>query len=90
MQHENNDSHTTFVEIAEFSNWILRVGDGELGSSMDGLVEIEIFKDNLICDAPDRVAAVEDNIYISIADNFHKDKYFENRTILAPTHKEVE
>lgn len=89
LQHGNNNPHTTSDEIDEFSNWILKVGDGELGSTMDGFDEIEILKDNLICDAPDPIVAIVDNIYPSITNNFRKDKYFEDRAILAPTHKEV-
>ncbi|KAL8545353.1 hypothetical protein ACS0TY_005505 [Phlomoides rotata] len=46
--------------------------------------------DNLIYDVGDLIVAIVESIYLSIADNYRTNKYFENRVILSPTHREVE
>ncbi|KAL8527737.1 hypothetical protein ACS0TY_005548 [Phlomoides rotata] len=46
--------------------------------------------DNLIYDVGDLIVAIVESIYLSIADNYRTNKYFENRAILSPTHREVE
>ncbi|KAL6558730.1 hypothetical protein OROMI_019080 [Orobanche minor] len=77
-------------EIKDFSEWILKIGDGELGEEVDGETFIDIPDDILIRDAEDHVAAIVESNYPSLISNFHASNFFEERAILAPTNSIVE
>ncbi|XP_056689190.1 uncharacterized protein [Spinacia oleracea] len=78
-------------EIREFSEWILRIGDGKEGEPNDGETTIEIPDDVLIRDvATNPVAAIVDSIYPSVLENLDDPKFFQDRAILAPTNECVE
>lgn len=85
-----SSSESASSEVKDFSDWILRVGDGELGSSIDGENIIELPEEILIQHADDPLAAITESTYPSINDNFWDPKFFEERAILAPTHDVVE
>ncbi|KAL8470001.1 hypothetical protein ACS0TY_032752 [Phlomoides rotata] len=90
LQIGNTDQSNNPEEIAEFSNWILKVGDRTLGDSSDGFVEIEIPEENLILEVGNPVAGIFDSNYPFVASNFRSEKYYENRAIHGPTLKDVE
>lgn len=77
-------------EIKEFSDWILKVGDGCIGEPNDGEAIIEIPDDILIKDSCDPLASIVDCTYPSITENLMDLDYFQEREILAPTHEIVE
>ncbi|KAL8539319.1 hypothetical protein ACS0TY_001079 [Phlomoides rotata] len=77
------------MKLQNFANWILKVGDGNIGIGEDGLSEIEIPEENLILTDDDPVEAIVHNIYPYVAENLTTPNYFDDRAILAPTHKEV-
>ncbi|KAL8514180.1 hypothetical protein ACS0TY_013347 [Phlomoides rotata] len=60
---------TSNDEITEFADWILKVGDGNIGIGEDGLSEIEIPEDNLILTDNDPVRAIVHSIYPYVAEN---------------------
>ncbi|GJS84948.1 ATP-dependent DNA helicase PIF1-like protein [Tanacetum coccineum] len=77
-------------DIKEFSDWILKVGDGRLGGPNDGEAMIDIPNDLLIKDCADPVGALVSFVYPSIISNLNNTTYFQERAILAPTHEVVE
>ncbi|XP_048501574.1 uncharacterized protein LOC125497902 [Beta vulgaris subsp. vulgaris] len=86
------------VEIRDFSEWILNIGDGEAGEPNDGEAGepndgegcVEISDDILIDGGDDPIAAVVDNTYPDIEVHLWEATYFQERAILAPTHDIVE
>jgi len=48
MRLQTGSSSSDVNELKEFSNWILNVGDGNIGENNDGEAEIEILNDMLI------------------------------------------
>nr|GEW52371.1 hypothetical protein [Tanacetum cinerariifolium] len=80
----NND------DIKEFTDWILKVGDGRLGGPNDGEAMIDILEDILIKDCDDPVGALVSFVYPSVLSNLNNNTYFQERAILAPTHEVVE
>ncbi|XP_056688054.1 uncharacterized protein [Spinacia oleracea] len=78
-------------EIREFSEWILRIGDGKEGEPNDGETTIEIPDDVLIKDVvTNPIAVIVDSIYPSVLENLDDPKFFQDRAILAPTNECVE
>ncbi|GKC22403.1 ATP-dependent DNA helicase PIF1-like protein [Tanacetum coccineum] len=64
------------TEIREFSEWILKVGDGELGEPNDGEVSIDL-PDEIVVDASDDpVTSIIDFTYPNILDNINDPSYF--------------
>lgn len=91
MRLEKGDGDCSMnVGIADFSDWILKIGDGTIGEGGDGFAEVEIPEENLISDELDPVLAIIKSIYPSVEQNLRTYKYFEDRAILAPTHKDVD
>ncbi|XP_021760662.1 uncharacterized protein LOC110725502 [Chenopodium quinoa] len=83
-------SNSSNIDIREFSEWILKIGDGTVGEPNDGEGTIEIPDDNLIKEATNSIEAIVDSTYPSILQNLWDPKYFQERAILAPTHENVE
>ncbi|XP_056690326.1 ATP-dependent DNA helicase pfh1-like [Spinacia oleracea] len=88
LQVGRSDSNNN--EIREFSEWILKIGDGKVGEPNDGEGTVEIHDDNLITEATNPVEAIVNSTYPSILQNLWDPKYFQERAILAPTHDNVE
>jgi ATP-dependent DNA helicase PIF1 len=57
-------------EMAEFSSWILDIGEGRLGNSNDGITDIEIPQDLLLTNFDDPILAIVNRIYPDILDNY--------------------
>ncbi|GJU51538.1 ATP-dependent DNA helicase PIF1-like protein [Tanacetum coccineum] len=77
-------------EIKEFADWILNVGEGNIGPENDGDVEIEIPNEMLIKTNGDPLEAMVSSLYPDIQDNIGKKEYFESKAILVPTNEEVD
>jgi hypothetical protein len=77
-------------EIKEFADWMLKIGEGELGPDNDGEMEIEFPDDVLIKTDGDTLEAMIEAIYPTIHEDIAKDGYFENKAILVPTKEEVD
>lgn len=72
-------------DVKDFSSWILKVGDGNIGENNDGENEITIPDDLLIKNTCNPIASIVDTTYPSLLDNMNDPFFFQNRTILAPT-----
>ncbi|KAK9675817.1 hypothetical protein RND81_11G033400 [Saponaria officinalis] len=77
-------------DLKEFSDWILKIGDGNAGEANDGEATIPIDKDILINEARNPIEAIVEETYPFIHENMWQPKYFQERAILAPTNEIVE
>ncbi|XP_022009102.1 uncharacterized protein LOC110908458 [Helianthus annuus] len=73
-----------------FAQWLLDLGEGNIGGSNDGEAIIEIPDDLLIMDSNDPVSDLIDFVYPSIIQNFSVATFFQERAILAPTNEVVD
>ncbi|KAF8077315.1 hypothetical protein N665_1046s0003 [Sinapis alba] len=78
-------------DLKEFSEWILKIGDGKVNEPNDGEAEIEIPSEFLITDADEPIQAISKAVYadsISLEEN--KDpKFFQQKAILCPKNEDV-
>jgi ATP-dependent DNA helicase PIF1 len=71
--------------MAEFSNWLLNVGEGKINEPNDGIVDIKIPSDFLITQFDDPVLAIIKSTYPNLLDNYLDYDYLSSRAILAST-----
>jgi len=74
---------TTASEIQEFSDWIVKVGDGKLEEPNDGLAEIEIPREFLITDFSDPIQGIVSTTYPDLVHNYTDESFLQCRAILA-------
>lgn len=85
------DSHPSEIEsIKEFSDWILKLGDGKLSEPNDGEAVISIPSDMLLTDSLDPIVSISNAIYPSLIENLGDKKFFKDRAILCPTNDVVD
>ena len=77
-------------DIRKFSDWILRIGDGNAGESNDSEALIEIPEDLLRRDIRNPLSSIVSATYPYLLDHLDDLNYFQERAILAPTHDVVE
>lgn len=73
------------TELREFSEWMLKIGDGKLSEPNDGEAEIEIPEYLVINDFVDPLQSLFDVTYPAFETNYSQPEYLKNRAILAPT-----
>ena len=78
------------MKYGEFADWILKVGDGEVGDPNDGEVSIDVPSEILIDAADDPVQSIIDFTYPNLLDNIDDPTYFQEKAILAPTNEVVD
>ncbi|XP_016566108.1 uncharacterized protein LOC107864263 [Capsicum annuum] len=71
-------------------DWILAVGDGMIGNSVDGIGKVPIPDDVLISDCEDPVSAIVNSTYTDFYSHYSDVTYIQKRAILAPTLDMVE
>ncbi|XP_076895811.1 uncharacterized protein LOC143548583 [Bidens hawaiensis] len=72
------------LEIKQFADWLLDIGQGNLGGPNDGEATIIIPRDLLIKDSLDPMSDLIDFVYPSMLDRFNDLTYFQERALLAP------
>lgn len=86
MRIQAGSSDSNLNEIKEFSEWILRVGDGKEGDPNDGEANIQIPENILIKDGGiSPIASIVDSVYPFMLEILDNPNYFQERAILAPT-----
>ncbi|XP_058779294.1 uncharacterized protein LOC131653222 [Vicia villosa] len=85
MRLQQGSDNTSSKELAEFSKWILNVGDGKISEPNDGLVNIEIPQDLLIKNYEDPIKAIVENTYPNLVNVFQDVAYLQGKSILAST-----
>jgi ATP-dependent DNA helicase PIF1 len=73
------------AELAEFSQWILKVGEGKLSEPNDGYADIEIPQDLLIVDYDEPIPAIVKSTYPNLLEQYKCHKFLQSRAILAST-----
>ncbi|XP_071736311.1 ATP-dependent DNA helicase PIF1-like [Rutidosis leptorrhynchoides] len=81
---------STDVDTRKFAEWILEIGNGNVGESEDGVFDIEIPKDLLITDSVDPIGSMISTIYPEYLLNLANPHYYQQHAILAPTHEVVD
>ena len=74
---------STASEIQEFSDWIVKIGDGKLEEPNDGLVEVEIPKEFLISKFNDSIEAIVNTTYPDLIHKYTEESFLQSRAILA-------
>ncbi|XP_016172373.1 uncharacterized protein LOC107614749 [Arachis ipaensis] len=77
-------------EMNRFANWILDVGNGNIGYVVGDESKIKISYDLLIITTDDPLSYLVDFAYLNLLQNMSDYRYFQSRTILAPTLESVE
>ncbi|CAJ2662432.1 unnamed protein product [Trifolium pratense] len=72
-------------EVKQFSDWILKVGDGKIAEPNDGIAEIPIPSELLLSDFNDPIDAIVNSTYPNLLNNFKNGDYLRSRAILAST-----
>ncbi|CAN7131656.1 unnamed protein product, partial [Brassica rapa subsp. narinosa] len=78
-------------DLKDFSEWILKVGEGKLAEPNDGEAEIEIPSEFLITNFEDPIEAICKAVYgdfVALQEN-KEPKFFQERAILCPTNEDV-
>ncbi|XP_058733271.1 uncharacterized protein LOC131604873 [Vicia villosa] len=70
MRLQTGSTQTDKNEIAQFSDWILRIGEGRISEPNDGTAEIEIPPDILITEFDDPIVAIVNTTYPDFINNF--------------------
>jgi ATP-dependent DNA helicase PIF1 len=83
LKHGSNSEENK--EIADFSRWLLDVGEGKISEPNDGYADIPIPADMLITEYNDPILAIVQSTYPDFLDNYKKYEYLKNRAILAST-----
>lgn len=85
MRLQEGRDNTSSNELAEFSKWILNVGDGKICEPNDGLVDIEIPQELLISNFDDPIRAIVENTYPNLLEKYQDVEFLQGKAILAST-----
>ena len=86
---QNSMSGIETSSIKDFSEWILKIGNGELGEG-DGDYNISIPSDLIIQPSENPMQDIIDNTYPGLENKYTDPSYLQDRAILAPTNEVVE
>ncbi|MCH79515.1 helicase-like protein, partial [Trifolium medium] len=90
MRLQCGSSEAEKAEMKEFSEWILKVGEGKIAEPNDGIAEIEIPEELLITEFDDPILAIVNSTYPKLLDQYLDQDFLSNRAILASTIEVVE
>ncbi|XP_061347832.1 uncharacterized protein LOC133293301 [Gastrolobium bilobum] len=89
MRLNSGSSAHNLEEIKEFSEWLLKVGDGNLGDYVDGESIITIPDELLIRESEDPLSDMVNFVYPNLLDNILDQTFFKERAILTPKLSDV-
>ncbi|XP_076943655.1 uncharacterized protein LOC143613970 [Bidens hawaiensis] len=81
---------TNTLEIQKFADWLLDIGEGNLGGPNDGETTISIPDDLLIKHSLDPMSDLIDFVYPSMLERFNDLTYFQERALLSPLNEVVQ
>nr|XP_016499812.1 PREDICTED: ATP-dependent DNA helicase pif1-like [Nicotiana tabacum]XP_016499813.1 PREDICTED: ATP-dependent DNA helicase pif1-like [Nicotiana tabacum] len=90
MRLQGNEIGTNLDELRVFSDWILAIGDGIVGTSVDGNEKVQIPDDLLIKQSVDPTSAIVESTYPDFNSRCNEIGYLQQRAILTPTLDMVE
>lgn len=86
MRLANSCSSADHSELKKFADWILDIGDGNIGDSDEGDATIQIPPYLLLNVINDPISTIVHATYHQLLQNLNNPPYFKERAILAPTH----
>ncbi|XP_016503039.2 uncharacterized protein LOC107821146 [Nicotiana tabacum] len=90
MRLQGNEIGTHLDELRVFSDWILAIGDGIVGTSVDGNEKVQIPDDLLIKQSVDPTSAIVESTYPNFNSRCNDIGYLQQRAILTQTLDMVE
>lgn len=90
MRLQGNHVSPQFNDLSEFADWILEIGDGRIGNSVDGIEKVQIPDDFLIHNSDYPISSIVENTHPNYLCHCSDMAYLQNRGILAPTLEMVE
>lgn len=90
MRLSGQGTHQSSLDIKEFADWILKIGDGVMDTNEYGEGQIDIPQDLCISDTENPLLALVDFVYPNILANLESTNMFQDQAILAPTLDSVE
>ena len=77
-------------ETKAFDEWIVKIGDGNIGGLNDGEAEIEFSEDVVVHSIGDHIHSIVSIIYLSFENHLDDQSYFQDKAILVPTNEEFD
>ncbi|GKV24803.1 hypothetical protein SLEP1_g34370 [Rubroshorea leprosula] len=91
MRLQPSSLNQDLTDLREFSDWLLKIGNGEVGEDVDGEAIIEIPNEMLIKDSENGLADLVDFAYPNFLEKIKTNDlaFFQERAILSPTLNDV-
>ena len=77
-------------ETKAFDEWIVKIGDGNIGDPNDGEAKIEFSEDVVVRSIGDHIHSIVSIIYLSFENHLDDQSYFQDKAILVPTNEEFD
>ncbi|XP_025703768.2 uncharacterized protein [Arachis hypogaea] len=90
MRLESATNQSNLEELKRFSDWILQIGEGRIGTIINEKLLVQIPNEFLIFPSDNPIDDIINAIYPDIVRNFDDTGFFQDRAILAPTVEIVE
>ncbi|MCH79884.1 ATP-dependent DNA helicase PIF1 [Trifolium medium] len=90
MRLKSDSMDKSEAELKEFADWILKIGDGLLGTDDHGEAQIQIPEDLCILEADNPLLHLVNFVYPNVVTNCRQPNFFEDQAILGPTLEVVE
>ncbi|GKE26807.1 retrovirus-related pol polyprotein from transposon TNT 1-94, partial [Tanacetum coccineum] len=90
MRLESGSTQSEKKEIQHFAEWILDIGNGKVGGANDGQSTVVFPDEMLIQETDDDFGAIIDDTYPDLLRNLWNLSIFQEKAILAPTHKMID
>ena len=85
MRLQQNPMSPNSQELKDFSEWLLKVGEGKLSEPNDGNVEIDIPDEFLIKGFENPIQTIFESTYPDFFNDYNNPEYLQSRAILAST-----
>nr|KAJ0187628.1 hypothetical protein LSAT_V11C900492010 [Lactuca sativa] len=88
-----NHKHEIYFDLDEtkaFDEWIVKIGDGNIGDPNDGEAKIEFSEDVVVRSIGDHIHSIVSIIYLSFENHLDDQSYFQDKAILVPTNEEFD
>jgi len=85
MRLQQGGMNSNSEELRDFSDWLLKVGEGRLSEPNDGNAEIDIPENFLIQSYGNPIQAIFESTYPHFFEDYNNPEYLQSRAILAST-----
>lgn len=75
MRLQQGSGNTSFQELAEFSKWMLNIGDDKVCEPNDGLVDLEVPQNILIFIFEDPIRSIIKSTYSNLLVNYKLEEF---------------